>query len=177
MQARFCAQCGAALEPRPIDGRERACCPASGCGQVAWENPVPACAVVVRRPGQVLLCRRSIEPRRGAWGLPAGYMEVDESPETTAVREVREETGLLVQVTDLVDVLQTLDDPRKPSLLVVYEAREAGGELLPGDECDELGFFRFDELPEPLAFRNDRLILERLAKGVLARWPIPTPNP
>ena len=176
MRDRFCAQCGTALRPRPVDGRERACCPAPDCGRVAWENPVPACAVVVRRPGQVLLCRRAIEPRQGAWGLPAGYMEVDESPETTAVREVREETGLLVRPLDLLDVLQTSDDPRKPSLLVVYEAEEVGGELLPGDECDEVGFFRTDELPEPLAFRNDRLILERLRKGELRRWPMPTAN-
>jgi len=168
MPPRFCCTCGARLEPRVVDGRERRWCEA--CNVVVYENPVPAAAVVVQRPGEVLLCRRSIEPYAGSWTLPAGYQEVDESIETTAVREVREETGLVVRLTGLLDVLTTDDDPRKPSVLVVYEAVEVDGELAPGDDASEVAFHALDDLPEPVGFRNHRLVLDRLRRGVPRTW-------
>jgi ADP-ribose pyrophosphatase YjhB (NUDIX family) len=137
---------------------------------VVYENPVPAAAVVVRREGQVLLCRRCIDPYRGSWTLPAGYQEVDETIETTAVREVREETGLVVRLTALLDVMTTTDDPRKPAILVVYEAEEVEGELLPGTDADEVGFHVLEQLPEPLGFANHRRILERLRRKEVRAW-------
>ena len=168
MTPRFCSACGAALSPRLEHGRERRWC--EPCGAVVYENPVPAAAVVVRRPGEVLLCRRGIEPYAGSWTLPAGYQEIDETIETTAVREVREETGLVIRLTGLLDVLSTDDDPRKTSLLVVYEGEEVDGELLPGDDAREVAFHRLDELPEPVGFRNHRLVLDRLRRGVTRTW-------
>jgi ADP-ribose pyrophosphatase YjhB (NUDIX family) len=156
------------LVPRDIDGRSRQTCPACQC--VVYENPVPAAAVVVRRDRQVLLCRRCIEPYRGSWTLPAGYQEVDESIETTAVREVREETGLIVRLTGLFDVMTTTDDPRKPAILVIYEAEEVDGELLPGSDADEVGFHPLDDLPEPVGFANHRRILERMRREEVRAW-------
>ncbi len=168
MPPRFCSSCGAALATRHVAGRERRWCDA--CAAVVYENPVPAAAVVVRRPGEVLLCRRAIEPFAGTWTLPAGYQEVDETIESTAVREVREETGLVVRLTGLLDVLTTDDDPRKPAILVVYEAVEVDGELQPGDDAREAAFHRLDELPEPVGFRNHRLVLQRLRRGESRTW-------
>lgn len=156
------------LGTRLVEGRARAVCP--GCGQVAYENPVPAAAAVVRREDRVLLVRRAIDPRSGRWGLPAGYQEVDETSELTAVREVREETGLVVRLTGLLDVLTTRDDPRKPSILVVYAAEEVAGDLVPGEECDEVAFHPLAGLPRDIAFQNDRIILERLRRGEERRW-------
>lgn len=160
--------CGSGLAERDLEGRTRRVCPA--CDLVHWENPVPAAAVVVRRGAEVLLCRRAIPPAEGRWGLPAGYQEVDETPELTAVREVREETGLVVRLTGLLDVLSTPDDPRKPSILVVYTGEEVGGELQPGDDCNEVAFFALDALPRELAFHNDRVVLQRLRSGVPRPW-------
>ncbi len=131
---------------------------------------MPAAAVVVRRDREVLLCRRSIEPYAGLWALPAGYQEVDETIETAAVREVREETGLIVQLTGLVDVFTTPDDPRKPSLLVVYDGVEMDGELEPGDECSEVAWMSLDALPRDIAFANNRTVLERLRTGESREW-------
>jgi ADP-ribose pyrophosphatase YjhB (NUDIX family) len=168
MPPRFCAECGTPLVPRDIDGRARQTCPA--CPRVVYENPVPAAAVVVRREREVLLCRRRIEPFLGSWTLPAGYQEVDETIETTAVREVREETGLVVRLTGLLDVLTTTDDPRKPAILVVYEAQEVDGELLPGSDVDEVGFHALDDLPEPLGFANVRRVLERMRREEVRAW-------
>ncbi|HZJ71987.1 MAG TPA: NUDIX domain-containing protein, partial [Planctomycetota bacterium] len=96
--------------------------------------------------------------------------EVDEAIETTAVREVREETGLVVKLTGLLDVLTTTDDPRKPAILVVYEAEEVEGELLPGSDADEVAFHALDALPRDVGFSNHRRILERLSRGADRRW-------
>lgn len=170
----FCIRCGAGLVDREIEARIRRACPT--CGHVQWGNPVPAAAVVVRRGDTVLLVRRAIEPRLGCWGLPAGYQELDETTETTAVREAREETGLVVRLTGLVDVLTTPDDPRKPSILVVYTAEEVAGELQPGSDCDDVGFFPLSELPRELAFQNDRLVLDRLRRGEPWRWSAEPPH-
>ncbi len=160
---RHCQACGAALEERELEGRLRAVCPA--CGRVAYQNPVPAAAVAVLDGRRVLLGRRAIDPHRGAWGLPAGYQEVDESIETAAVREAREETGLIVQLTGLFDVLTTTDDPRKPSLLVVFTGRAVDGDLEPGSDCAEVAWHDLDHLPDDVGFRNDRRVLERLRTG------------
>ena len=168
MRPRFCIACGHALQPRQLEGRERQVCP--DCGRVSYENPVPAAAAVVLRGQRVLLVRRAIEPRRGCWGLPAGYQEVDETVESAAVREVREETGLVVRLTGLLDVLTTPDDPRKPSILVVYQAEELDGELEPGSDCDEVAFYELDDLPDDLAFHNDRVMLERVRRGESRPW-------
>jgi len=168
MRPRHCTACGTALEPRELERRERLACPA--CQLVAYENPVPAAAVAVLREGQVLLVRRALGPRAGAWSLPAGFQEIDETPETAAAREVREETGLAVRLTGLLDVMASLDDPRNPGLLVVYSGEELAGELAPGDACDEVAFVPLDALPDDLAFRNDRIILDRLSRGEDRPW-------
>ncbi len=146
----------------------RAYCEA--CRAVVYENPVSAAAAAVLRGREVLLCRRAIDPYRGGWCLPAGYQEIDESIESTAVREVREETGLVVRLTGLLDVLTTTDDPRKPAILVCYEAEEVDGELQPGSDADEVAFHPLERLPAGLAFRNHRLVLERLRKGERRPW-------
>ena len=168
MSARFCSQCGTGLATEEIEGRPRGRCPE--CGIVAYENPVPAAAVAILDGRRILLCRRSIEPYKGQWGLPAGYQEVDETIETAAVREVREETGLVVRLTGLVDVFTTPDDPRKPSILVVYEAEAVDGELCPGDDVDEVAYVSLDKLPEDIAFVNNRIVLERLRTGEERAW-------
>ena len=168
MFPRFCIACGDRLQPQEIEGRSRQVCPS--CAHIAWENPVPAAAVAVCRQREVLLCRRTISPYEGLWGLPAGYQEVDETIEATAIREVREETGLIVKLTGLVDVFTTPDDPRKPSLLVVYGGEEVDGELEPGDECSEVAWVSLDELPRDIAFANNRAVLERLRTGESRAW-------
>ncbi len=167
MTPRFCTACGGALLPREEEGRSRLACPE--CGWVAYENPVPAAAVLVTRGRAVLLCRRAIEPFVDSWCLPAGFLEIDETVETAAVREVREETGLLVRLSGLHDVLTVEDDPRKVGLLVVFTAEEVGGELEPGPECREVGFSSLDALPDDIAFQNHRAVLDDLRRG-RNRW-------
>lgn len=130
-----------------------------------YENPASAAAAVVRdADGRVLLIRRRIEPFRGAWALPAGYQEADERPEETLMREVFEETGMVIEVDRLFDYIFIPDDHRKPANVAVYLCRSTGGELCAGHDAAEAGWFHLDALPDEIGFDNRRLILSRLPR-------------
>jgi 8-oxo-dGTP diphosphatase len=161
---RHCVLCGTALRAIREHGVARRACPR--CGFIAYRNPVPACGVIVLERGRVLLARRAHEPRLGCWGIPAGFMEYGEHPETTAVREALEETGLRVRLTGLFGVYAGRDDPRTRAVLILYHARVTGGRLQAGDDASEVAFFPLDGLPRPLAFRSHREALRDLKRAL-----------
>jgi ADP-ribose pyrophosphatase YjhB (NUDIX family)/N-acetylglutamate synthase-like GNAT family acetyltransferase len=154
----YCPHCGAGLERRFAEGREREICPA--CGFVYSRNPVPAVGVVVELDGRVVLIRRRYEPRAGYWALPAGFMELGESAEEAAIRECHEETGLLVQIDHLLGVY-SFGFGEQSGLVIIYAATAASGTLAAGDDATEAGTFSLDRLPEAFAFRTHRQALDR----------------
>ena len=93
-------------------------------------------------------------------------MEYGEHPETTAVREAREETGLRVRLTGLFGVYAGRDDPRTRAVLILYHARITGGRLEAGDDASEVAFFPLDGLPRPLAFRAHQEALRDLKRTI-----------
>ncbi len=151
LELNFCPRCGHALEDREVFGRVRRCCPS--CGLVVFRDHKVAAALLVEdSAGRVLLVRRAWNPMQGYWSLPAGFVEIDEDPADTAVRECREETGLETQVTELLQVIAGREHPRGADLVIVYRGVCVGGTLVPADDAAEAGFFSSDKFP-PLAFR------------------------
>lgn len=165
--ARFCMVCGGRMRSILEHGARRMAC--ARCGFIAYRNPVPACGVVILRGGTVLLAKRAHEPRRDAWGIPAGFMEYGEHPETTAVREALEETGLRIRIRRLFGVYAGRDDPRTRAVLILYHARVIGGRLKPGDDASEVEYFPLDRLPRPIAFKAHREALADLLKELRKR--------
>ncbi len=167
LQLNFCPNCGSPMADRFLFGRTRRACPS--CGFVFFREPKLAVGAVVEREGQVLLVRRGVDPQKGLWCLPAGYVEYDEGPVTAVLREVREETGLLIRISDLLAAYHVRSDPRGMGVILVYRAFPIGGELTPGDDASEVGFFAPDQIPTDLAFASTR--------RALLRWRRPTPPP
>jgi 8-oxo-dGTP diphosphatase len=162
-QAKHCPLCAAPLGRGEVEGRERVRC--ERCAFVLYENPSCASAGMVLDPrGRVLLVRRAIEPFKGSWALPAGYQEVDEEPARTAVREVLEESGIEVEVVELIDLVFVRANPVKTANLAVFLCRATGGALRRGEDTLEAAWFEPGELPADLGFGNGPRILAWLAR-------------
>lgn len=158
-EPKHCSRCGGELVLREIDGRPRAACTA--CSVISYVNPVPAAGVAIVRDEKILLVQRAIEPRKGRWSLPAGFIEVDETVRECAIRETKEETGFDVELDGVIDVVSVFDDPRYVCLLIVFGGRVMSGELEAGDDACDAGFFGLDELPS-IAFKVHGEIIKRV---------------
>ncbi len=152
----FCTRCGTKVEHETRFGKNRPVCPA--CGWIYFADPKVAAAVLVERAGQVLLVRRINEPFRGLWTLPAGFVDSREDPAVAAERECREETGLIVQIQSVVDVVPCTEHERGANFIIVYRADILSGEMAPGDDADAVQWFHKNDLP-PLAFRATEKVL------------------
>ena len=146
---RFCILCGTSLNREDKFGHLRPVCP--NCGWIYFTDPKVAAAVVVIQDHQVLLTRRINEPFQGYWTLPAGFMDAGEKPEETATRECLEETGLIVKITRLIDLISGKEHEHGADMVIVFEAQLAGGVLKAGDDADQADFFPLSNLPK-LAF-------------------------
>ncbi len=155
-----CSACGTRLVAAEVEGRERSRCPV--CPFVWYENPAPASGGIVLGANRtVLLVRRAFDPFRGAWALPAGFQEKDETPREAAAREVREESGLDVEVGELFD-LAFVPGGRRSVNLALFLCRPTGGVLCGGPDVLDAAWFSLDALPTDLAFENGPLFLERV---------------
>jgi 8-oxo-dGTP diphosphatase len=164
---RFCAACGSPLIEREIDHYLRNVC--TSCGKILYRNPVPATGCVVEDNGALLLARRKFEPWQGCWYVPSGFVEYGDEIEDTARREVREETGLLVELGPLFGVYSYFDDPRQDGIIILYRAMIVGGALEAGDDAAEVAFFPARELPPPeqIGFASHRRALSEWRDEVL----------
>jgi ADP-ribose pyrophosphatase YjhB (NUDIX family) len=161
---RFCPRCGERMKPAEVDGRSRPRCAA--CGFVHFANPGVGAAVVLRDgAGRILLVRRGPgATRSGLWCVPAGYVDAGEDVRDAAARELREETGLVAEVGEVLQVASNRHDPAKPTVGIWFAGTITGGDLAPGDDADEAGWFPIDD-PPPLAFPTDAELLARLRAG------------
>ena len=133
------------------------------CGFVNYDNPKPCVAVLVERDGRILLVRRGVEPAKGMWDIPGGFIDCDESAEEAARREILEETGLrLTNIRYVASVADIYGRRDVPTLNLCFAAEVAGGDPKPQSDVVELGWFGPDELPQQLAFRHQ--------EGLLLLW-------
>lgn len=149
---KFCRACGHEVhyETPPDDNRKRAVCPA--CGTIQYENPLVVVGTIPVWNDQILLCRRNIEPRRGLWTLPAGFMELNETSSEGAARETVEESGAHFELGPLFSVMNVVNAGQ---VHLFYLARLTSTEFAPGPESIEARLFRQAEIPwNELAFRT-----------------------
>ena len=159
----YCRVCGTAVVYRlPDDGdtKERAVCTA--CHVVHYENPINVVGTVPvwgDDGAQVLLCKRNIEPCRGKWTLPAGFMELGETTAQGAARETDEEAGAQFEIQGLFSVMNVV---RAGQVHLYYRARLLSADFNPGHETMEARLFTESEIPwDEVAFKTVRTTLER----------------
>ncbi len=157
MQKRFCTYCG---QPTVIgvpagDSHPRRVCP--GCQAVHYENPLIVVGCVPEYEGRILICRRAIEPRRGYWTVPAGFMELNESLEDGAARECLEEA--LAQV-DIGSPLALVNVPEAGQVHVFFRARMSSDAHGAGEESLEAKLVEPAAIPwDDIAFPSTRYAL------------------
>lgn len=138
------------------DNRERMVCP--DCGFINYENPKIVVGAVCLWQEQFLLCRRAINPRRGYWTLPAGYLELNESTMAGAMREAWEEAEARITIDGL---LAVYDIPRISQVQIIYRAHLSAPEFAAGAESLEVKLFAWTDIPwDELAFPSVRWALE-----------------
>jgi ADP-ribose pyrophosphatase YjhB (NUDIX family) len=130
------------LRVPPGDNRERSVC--DHCGFVDYVNPRIVVGVVCTWEEQYLLCRRAIEPRKGFWTFPAGFLEQGESPEEGAAREAQEEAGADVAVGALLGIYSI---PRIGQVQMMFRGDLRSAEVAAGEESLEVRFVPWSGIP------------------------------
>jgi ADP-ribose pyrophosphatase YjhB (NUDIX family) len=146
----FCSSCGARVTQRvpPGDDRVRHVC--DGCGTVHYQNPRIVAGCLVLHGGQVLLCRRDIEPRRHYWTLPAGFLENGETIAAGARRETWEEARAEVSIDGLYTVFNVTHIAQ---VHVFFRATLPQAAFAAGPESSDVRLFAEHEIPwDALAF-------------------------
>lgn len=126
------------------------------CGRFA--NRGLSIDAVIIKDGKVLLIQRGIEPNKGFWGTPGGYVGWDETVEGAVKREVKEETNLEAVETKLVGVYSSPARHPKQVINIVYLVKVAEGEIKPGDDAMNVKWFPLDQLPEKMALDHKQNI-------------------
>ena len=155
---RFCSRCGASLRLGPLPGEDRDRLGCDACGFVAYVNPrLVVTALPVTAAGEVMLLRRGIEPGRGLWAQPGGFLEIDETVEEGAIRETLEETGLVIEPGEIVGLYTR---PEAAIVVIAFAARIVGGVPTVTHEAQEVRPFAPEVIPwSEIAFRTSEWAL------------------
>jgi ADP-ribose pyrophosphatase YjhB (NUDIX family) len=149
----YCTRCGETLQFGAVEGedRDRLACPS--CGFIAYVNPrLVVTTIPVDADGNVVLLRRGIEPGRGWWAQPGGFLEVDETVTEAAIRETLEETGLIVRPGEIVGLYSRLE---AAVVVIAFEAEVVGGEYRLNQEALEIQAFHPEAIPwQGIAFKT-----------------------
>ena len=161
---RFCPHCGSGLQSRFVEEERQDRLVCSTCTFIFYQNPKIVVGVLPIRTGRVVLLRRGIEPRRGAWTFPAAYLEMGETVEEGALRETWEECAFEVRLESLLNVYSR---PQIGIVNIIYLATVVGGTPRPNPEALAFGEFGPDEIPwDELAFLSTTQVLQDWVKLV-----------
>jgi ADP-ribose pyrophosphatase YjhB (NUDIX family) len=155
----FCSNCGAAVTKRIPEGDTSLRDVCDQCGTIHYVNPKMVVGALAEWEGKILLCRRAIEPRRGMWTLPAGFMEMDETTAEAALRETQEEACARV---DLIELYSLVNVAHIGQVHMFYRARLPEPVFAAGVESLEVALFDEADIPwDDIAFRSVALALRQ----------------
>jgi ADP-ribose pyrophosphatase YjhB (NUDIX family) len=168
---RYCPKCAGGLQPVLLKAGEPERLVCGACGFIFYQDPKVAACTISMVDGGIVLLKRAIEPHRGKWVFPGGFVDRGEAVPAAAVRETLEEVNLRVSLTGILDVYSF---PRQEVVVVVYAAEVVGGSLLAGDESLEARAFLPEEIPwTELAFESTRAALKDYLRRFFPRARVP----
>ncbi len=151
-QYKFCPVCGGGLNTLKLKEHEPARLVCSECAFIFYQDPKLVAFSVVELNDKVVLLRRGIEPQRGKWVLPGGYVDRGEEVEAAAIRETEEECGVKTCIKSLMGIYSYQGGP---VVIIAYVTSYLSGKLIAGDETEEVKLLRIEEIPwNDLAFRS-----------------------
>ena len=153
----YCPKCGAKYQSQT--SQNLTC---SNCNYVFYQNSKPtASTLIINENNEVLLGKRAIDPSKGMWDVIGGFLNNGESPESGAIREAKEEAGVVVEIEKFIGIfMDTYGDSDYFTLNICYTAKIIDGELKAGDDIDELKWFSANELPDQIAYANGKKMLD-----------------
>jgi len=147
---RFCPVCGSGLKSMVVKNGEPERLVCSNCQYIFYLDPKVVACSIVEIDNRIVLLKRGIQPEKGKWVIPGGYVDRGEEVKAAALRETQEECGLKIRIKDLLGVYSY---PHRLAVVVVYVCEHVSGDLLVGDETQEVKLCAPDEIPwEELAF-------------------------
>jgi ADP-ribose pyrophosphatase YjhB (NUDIX family) len=164
---KYCSDCGAPVAHKVPPGDERPRYVCDACGAIHYQNPKVVVGCVPVLDGQILLCKRAIEPRVGFWTVPAGFLENGETLHQGAARESQEEALARVEVGSLLTVVHVI---HAHQIHVFFRARLLDAHVGAGPESLEVQLVRPDDIPwSEIAFPSTEFTLRRFLEDETAQ--------
>ena len=153
----YCSNCGIKNVFGFIDGHHRYHC--KSCSTIHYQNPKPTATIICSQKDKILLAKRAFEPAKGEWGLPGGFMELNETLDEAALRELKEETNLEGVVTEILSTCSHYGTIFGDILLICVRMEVLDfSKMKAGDDAEELEFFNLNELPEIAFYCHNKFI-------------------
>ena len=155
----FCSSCGNKNVYGHIDGEHRYHC--ATCKTIHYENPKPTATIICTKNDTLLLAKRAFSPAKGEWGLPGGFMELNETLNEAAIRELKEETNLDGTVKRILSTCSHYGTIFGDILLIGVEMEVNNfSKMKAGDDAEELGLFNINDLPSIAFYCHNKFIDE-----------------
>ncbi len=145
MKYNYCPKCAGKLQEKEVEHRQRMIC--KDCGFIFYQNPLPSVGIIVIENGKCLFIKRGKEPGKNTWAPPSGFMELNETLQEAALRELKEETGLEARLTEQLGAYHEKNNVYGDVLTIIYAAEKTGGELKAGDDALDAKYFPLTSLP------------------------------
>lgn len=160
MNLNNCPQCGNILISKKEGNYDRSYC--QKCAEFTYINPVPVVAGVIKdEKNRILLIKRGVEPCIHHWTLPTGFIEINETPEESILREIKEETNLTCTIERLLGVYQQKGWKYESIIVLAYILNPIEGYPKAGDDAIDIKYFEYKTLPE-IPFISHRKIIKNI---------------
>ncbi len=158
-EKRYCPFCANQLISKYIDGRTRFYC--ENCNTVIYKNPLPATASIIINNNKILLVKRKVDPCKGEWALPGGFIEVGENPEEACLRELKEETGLNAEIDKIIGAYHSKSELYNSVVVIGYLIKNTHGNITAGDDAEDVAYFDIKNLPS-IAFKSHKMLIDKI---------------